>query len=240
MTEHDIAASTSAPRRTAVVTGSARRVGRAIAAALIADDWHVLVHARDAGAAERAARELGAFGWAGADLADVDGVNHLADAATITFGDRGLDLLVNSAASFEQHAEWGAGGADSWARAFDVNARAPYLLTAALTGRLSAARGCVVNVSDRAAHEHWTSHPLHAASKAALESLTISGAKALARVGVRVNAVVPRTILPPDDWTPERIEREAAAGELSSPETLIDAIRALAADSTRTGEIVAL
>ncbi|MCW2974054.1 MAG: hypothetical protein JWN72_2327 [Thermoleophilia bacterium] len=238
MTERD--SDTIDRPRTALVTGSARRVGRAIAAALIADGWHVLVHARDAGAAERAALELGAFASAGADLADVAGVTHLTEAARAAFAGRGLDLLVNSASSFEQHAEWGDGGADGWARAFDVNARAPYLLTAALTDLLGAALGCVVNVSDRAAHEHWTSHPLHAASKAALESLTISGAKALARAGVRVNAVVPGNILPPESWSRERIERVAAAGELSSLAALVDAIRELVADASRTGEIVHL
>jgi len=227
-------------RRTALVTGSARRVGRAIAEGLIADGWDVLVHARDAGAAERAAGEMGAFESAGADLADAAAVAQLAAATSDAFGDRGLDLLVNSASTFHQMANWGAGGTDGWAEAFDVTARAPYLLMSALTQLLAATRGLVVNISDRAAHEHWTSHPLHAAAKAALESLTISGSKALASAGVRVNAVIPGTVLPPDNWTAERIHRVADAGELSSPDVVLDAIRALAADRARTGEIVAL
>ena len=52
-------------RRTAVVTGSARRVGRAIAVALVEDGWDVLVHARDAARAREACGEIGAAGWAG-------------------------------------------------------------------------------------------------------------------------------------------------------------------------------
>jgi pteridine reductase len=225
--------------RTALVTGSARRVGRRIAELLLADGWDVVVHATDGERARAAAAELGATAGVGADLADPDAIAQLAAATAVAFPG-GLDLLVNNAASFEHVARWQDVDLASWARAMDVNARAPYLLIQALLPSLTQARGCVVNVSDRAAHDHWTTFPIHAASKAALESITISGSRALAREGVRVNAVVPATILPPDTWTEARIEQERVAGKLDSPDSLADAIRELAADSNRTGEIVHL
>ncbi|MCW2923019.1 MAG: 3-oxoacyl-[acyl-carrier protein] reductase, partial [Thermoleophilia bacterium] len=135
---------------------------------------------------------------------------------------------------------WESAGIDGWRRAMAVNARAPYLLTAALLPMLRRARGLVVNVSDHAAHEHWTTYPVHAASKAALESLTISGARALHADGVRMNAVSPGTIMPPTDWDSDRIQREADAGRLGTPDELIRTILALADDPARTGEVVVL
>jgi pteridine reductase len=119
-----------------------------------------------------------------------------------------------------------------------VNARAPYLLTVALLPMLRAARGLVVNVSDHAAHEHWPAYPIHSASKAALESLTLSGAKALAPDGVRMVAVSPGTILPPDDWDDGQRAAHAATHEIGTPAALVSAILELVKDSTRSGEIV--
>lgn len=243
-----------ADARTAVVTGSARRVGRAIAAALVADGWQVLVHARAGERARVACEELGAAGWVGADLEQADAAPMIANAAAATFGwgagwrDRrtdadarsGLDLLVNSASSFERVESWGDAGIEGWKRAMAVNARAPYLLTGALLPALRTARGLVVNVSDHAAHAHWPTFPIHAASKAALESLTLSGAQALAGDGVRMCAIAPGTILPPDSWDAERIAHEAASRGVGTPHQLIDTILELAADPSRSGEILVI
>jgi len=216
-------------------------VGRAIAGALIAEGWQVVVHARDAARAREACEELGAAGWVAADLERAEAAADIADVARATFGaDHGLDLLVNSAASFERVDRWEMAGIDGWQRAMAVNARAPYLLTAALLPSLRVARGLVVNVSDHAGHEHWPSFPIHSASKAALDSLTISGAAALAADGVRMVAVAPGTILPPDEWDDARVERERTAGDLGTPDELVRVILELAADPVRTGEIVVL
>lgn len=230
----------SAPRRTALVTGSARRVGRAIAEGLVADGYDVLIHARDADRALAAAEELGAAGSVGADLEAADSADVIAAAVVSTFGDRGLDLVVNSASSFERVDAWHEAGVDGWRRAMSVNARAPYLVTSTLLPQLRRARGAVINISDTAAHEHWTTFPIHSASKAALESLTLSGARALARDDVRMLAIVPGLILAPDGWSEARIERERAAGTLGSPDELVRTVIALADDRTRTGEIVVL
>jgi pteridine reductase len=236
-----VASSTAAPARgrTALVTGSARRVGREIAQALVRAGWRVLIHATHEAAASDAAVSLGAAGAVGADLRDPDAAATIGAAVRAQLGGE-LDLLVNSAASFERVGSWQNAGLDGWARAMDVNARAPYLLTAELLPELTAAHGLVVNVSDRAGHEHWPAFPIHSASKAALDSLTISGAQALARVGVRVNAVAPGTILAPDDWDRARIELERAAGTIGTPDELTRTILELADDPARTGEIIVL
>ncbi|MEO6867088.1 MAG: SDR family NAD(P)-dependent oxidoreductase, partial [Gaiellales bacterium] len=93
--------------RTALVTGSARRVGRMIATALIADGWQVLIHARETERAREACEELGAAGFVGADLASAEGIAELAAAVRTTLCQQGgLNLLVNSASSFERVAHW--------------------------------------------------------------------------------------------------------------------------------------
>ncbi|MCB0877517.1 MAG: SDR family NAD(P)-dependent oxidoreductase [Thermoleophilia bacterium] len=227
-------------RSTALVTGSARRVGRAIAEALVADGWDVMFHAREGARAREACEEVGGAGWVGADLLRAEAADEIAAAAAATFGEHGLDLLVNSAATFERVDRWDGAGIDGWQRAMAVNARAPYLLTCALLPMLRTARGLVVNVSDHAAQEHWPAYPVHSASKAALESLTLSGAAALAPDGVRMVAISPGTILPPDEWDEDRVARERAARRVGSPDVLVDAIRELAGDPLRSGEIVVL
>jgi pteridine reductase len=227
--------------RNAIVTGSARRVGRAIAEALIADGWRVLLHAREGARAREACEEAGGAGWVGADLMQAEAADEIAAAALDSFGhESGLDLLVNSASSFEHVPRWEEAGVSGWQRSMAVNARAPYLLTVATLPMLRRARGLVVNVSDIAAHEHWPTFPVHSASKAALESLTISGATALGPDGVRMVALAPGTIMAPEHWTAERIQQEAAAGKLGTPAELIRTIRELADDAARTGEIIAL
>jgi pteridine reductase len=227
------------PPRNAIVTGSARRVGRAIAEALVADGWRVLLHAREGARAREACEEAGAAGWVGADLMEAEASEQIVAAAMDTFGhDAGLDLLVNSASSFEHVARWEEAGVSGWQRSMAVNARAPYLLTVAALPMLRRSRGLVVNVSDIAAHEHWPTFPIHSASKAALESLTLSGAAALGPDGVRMVAIAPATIMAPEHWTPERVQQEAAAGKLGTPDVLIRTIRELAEDPTRTGEVI--
>jgi pteridine reductase len=225
--------------RTAVVTGSARRVGRAVAEALVADGWRVMFHAREGARAREACEQAGGAGWVGADLERAEAADEIAVATRAAFGDdAGLDLLVNCAATFERVSAWEDAGVDGWRRAMSVNARAPYLLTIALLPMLRTARGLVVNVSDHAAHEHWPTYPIHSASKATLESLTMSGAKALADDGVRMNAVSPGTILMPDEWDDDQRTRHAAAHEIGTPAALVATIFELVADSTRTGDIV--
>ena len=225
--------------RTAIVTGSARRVGRAVAEALVADGWRVLFHAREGARAREACEAAGGAGWVGADLEQAEAADAIAHAARDAFGER-LDLLVNSASSFERVERWEAAGLEGWRRAMAVNARAPYLLVGACLPMLRAAGGLVVNVSDHAAHDHWPAFPIHSASKAALESLTLSGAVALAPDGVRMVAIAPGTILPPDEWDAARIEQEDRARGVGTPDTLIALIRELADDRTRTGEIIPL
>lgn len=224
---------------TAIVTGSARRVGRAVAAALVEQGWQVLIHSRDERRASEACAALGAAGSVAADLMSAEAADTIAQAARDVFGiGGGLDLLVNSASTFERVDAWETAGVGGWQRAMAVNARAPYLLTCALLPMLRRARGLVVNVSDHSATQHWVQFPIHAASKTALESLTISGAAALAPDHVRMVAIAPGTIMAPESWPAQRVRAEQDAGGLGTPDELVDCILALTEDPGRSGEVI--
>jgi pteridine reductase len=221
----------------AVVTGSARRVGRVLAEGLVAEGWRVAVHSSDQRAADRTAAEIGALGGIGADLATVEGCAALANAAHDML-DGTCDLLVNNASSFVRARPGSITPADL-AEAFDVNVRAPVLLIQGLQEALEHGAGLVVNVSDHAAHEHWPAYAAHAASKAALESLTVSFARGLAP-RVRVNAIAPATILAPDAWSDERVRSLAERGLLGDPRDLLDAVLRFVDQPMRTGELLVL
>jgi NAD(P)-dependent dehydrogenase (short-subunit alcohol dehydrogenase family) len=134
--------------RLAVVTGGARRLGRAFAEALAADGWPLLIHANQAIDEARAfAASLAVPAKAiAADLADPAAVAHLADAILAEPFDE--LLLVNNASMFSYDAP------DSWSTAawdahMAVNARAPAQLFQALDAALKPGqRGLVINLLD--------------------------------------------------------------------------------------------
>lgn len=190
--------------RAAAVTGGARRLGRALALALARAGCNVIVHYnRSADDAARTVREIEAMGVGAralqADLAVATAAAPLMDAAVAAFGR--LDVLVNSASLFER-APVADIDATAWDRVQAVNLRAPFLLSRAAAPHLAATGGSIVNIADLSALQPWPTYAHHAVSKAGLVHLTRVLARALGPV-VRVNAIAPGTVLPPDDYTGE-------------------------------------
>jgi pteridine reductase len=230
------------PQRVALVTGGAVRLGRAIAlgAGRAGYDLAITYHSSEAPAREVQA-ELRRLGrrceLVRADLAQPSAGEAVVAAVRAAYGR--LDLLVNSAASFEA-APLLEVDAAAWDAVMDLNARAPHLLVRAAADLLRASRGNVVNITDLAALQPWTEHPHHAVSKAALAHLTRIQARVLAPE-VRVNAVAPGAVLPPDDLSDERL-RALAAGtplkRLGSPEDVVHAVLYLASATYVTGHIL--
>ncbi len=229
-------------QRTALVTGGAIRVGRAIAIALAEDGHDVAVVYRSSSDAARATvREIEAEGRRAvaiqADLAEPDASGAVAAAVRDEWG--GLDVLVNSAASFRDVPLLDV-DAEEWDAVMAVNVRAPHLLTRACAPMLRARGGCVVNLTDLSAFQAWTEYPHHAVSKAALAHLTRLQARALAPE-VRVNAVAPGAVLPPDDWSDERWEslaRRAVLGRVGGPGDVVGAVRYLVDAHFVTGHVL--
>ena len=190
--------------RVALVTGASRRLGLGVARALAAKGVAIAVHYRSSReTAVEAAATLAASGveaWpVRADLARPAEVERLVDRVGERFG--GLDLLVNSAASFEDRplAEIDAA---AWDAVMAVNLRAPFLLVRraapllAERPRRGGSPGAVVNIGDLSGLDPWPGYLHHGVSKAGLLHLTRAAALELGP-DVRVNSVVPGPILPP-------------------------------------------
>lgn len=226
----------------ALVTGGAVRVGRAISLALAEAGYDLLVHYNSSVEPARMIRDtVEALGrrcaLAGGNLSDPGTPELLADTVRREYGR--LDLLVNSAANFRSHHILDV-DAEEWDRALDVNLRAPHLLTRAVADLLRAARGAVVNIADHMGLKPWVRYGHHSVSKAGLIHLTRIQARALAPE-VRVNAVAPGLVLPPEGLSAEALEREVEATLLrrvGSPDDVAGAVLYLAQASYVTGELL--
>ncbi|MBM4185589.1 MAG: SDR family oxidoreductase [Gemmatimonadetes bacterium] len=229
-------------QRIALVTGGAVRLGRAIALGLAEQGYDLAItyHSSAEGAAdvERLVRAAGRRCVSiRADLADAASAGGVVAAVRANFGR--LDLLVNSAASFEARPLLDVDAA-AWDAVMALNVRAPHLLVRAAASMLREVGGNVVNLTDLSAFQPWTEHPHHAVSKAALAHLTRVQARTLAPE-VRVNAVAPGAVLPPEHLPEER--RRALAdvtplGRLGTAQDVVDAVLYLAGARFVTGQIL--
>lgn len=173
-------------RRTALVTGVSRGIGRAIATRLLEHGWAVIgTYNTSLGQAEELADQYQGLTLIQVDLATDAGVPALVQAVE----QEALDALVNNAGSieFEDPAHFDPA---AWDRVFSVNVKAPVNLALSLRGRLHG-NGAVVNVASTDAFSGSFNSLSYAASKAALLNATKSLANVLGREGVRVNAVTP-------------------------------------------------
>jgi len=226
----------------ALVTGGGTRVGAAIARALGAAGCDVLVHhARSASGARAVADDLARLGREArvlrADLTDRAQIDGLAREALAVRG--GLSVLVHNAANFERVPP-GELSAEAWDRAFALNVTAPYLLTLALAPALRAARGSVTAVTCLSAERPWKNYVPYSASKAALGNLVKGLSLALAPE-VRVNAVAPGTVLPPDDYEEDklaRIRERVPLARVGEAEDVARAVVFLAQNDYVTGQTI--
>jgi pteridine reductase len=151
-------------------------------------------------------------------------------------------VLVNSASVFPE-----AGlletDAELWESTMAVNLRAPVFLTKTLApGMKERGRGVVVNLADLAGIQSWKGYAAHGISKAGLIHFTKVAARSLGPE-IRVNAIAPGTVLPPESMTEEQIERLAARAPLErngSPDDVVGAVRYLVSAEFVTGEVLVL
>ncbi len=226
--------------RIALVTGAARRVGRAIATALARRGARVAVHYH--GAAE-AARELvaelrasGATADAfGADLRDGAALRGLAADVEARLGP--VDVLVNNASIFRRTPIDRLGAAE-WEEHLAVNLTAPYLLSLHF-GRAMRARGGgkIVNLGDARASPPIREYLPYSVSKAALVALTEGLARELAPA-VHVNCIAPGPILPPHGASPvdeARILARTPLARFGGPDAVAAAVLYLVESDFVTG-----
>lgn len=226
----------------ALVTGGAVRVGRAIALGLAEAGYDVAVHYH---ASEDEAREVGErveeagrrAALVSGDLSRVSETEEVVAGVEEAFGR--LDLLVNNASLFES-ADLLEVDEPRWDRVMGVNLKGPFFLVRRAAPLLRATRGSVVNILDLSAFRPWRLHPHHSVSKAGLLHLTRVMARSLAPE-VRVNAIAPGTVLPPEDASPEEVERDRARSVLDvegCPEDVVRTVLFLAGSPFITGEVI--
>jgi pteridine reductase len=234
----------AAATRVALVTGGARRVGRAIVLELARSGCDVAVHYhRSHDDAETLATALADLGCQcellSDDLADTAAPGRLVDRTVDRF--ERLDILVNNASVFDPQRIEDFDVA-AWERIMRVNLTAPAGLAAAAHRYLRATgRGKIVNLCDIAAERPWPSHIPYCASKAALVSLTRSLARALAP-DVQVNGVSPGIAVFPDDYdeaTRQKLIAKVPLGRSGTPDDIARTVRFLVDEAHYvTGQII--
>jgi NAD(P)-dependent dehydrogenase (short-subunit alcohol dehydrogenase family) len=229
-------------RQAALITGAGRRICAAIARALAAAGYAVLLHAnRSRAEAEKLAGEIiGRGGRASvvlADLTDHDAVRGLIRAAA-AFGP--LSLLVNNAAAFEPD-EIATLERSVFERAFAVNLAAPLFLSQAFAAQ-ALDGAAIVNIIDQRVFKPTPRFLSYTLSKSALHIATTTLAQALAPK-VRVNAVAPGPTLPSPRQTQAQFAEQAASLPLQkgpSPEDIAAAVLYLAQAKSVTGVTIAV
>jgi NAD(P)-dependent dehydrogenase (short-subunit alcohol dehydrogenase family) len=233
--------------RAALVTGAAKRLGRAIALALAEVGFDVAVHyGRSAAEAEETAAAIRARGRRAAtlraDLAREAEVTPLAAAASAALGSAPLGVLVNNASVFGRDA-WHDASRASWDAHIEPNLHAPFVLAQHFAKALPAsAEGVIVNMIDQRVWSITPHFVSYTVSKAGLWTLTQSLALALAP-RIRVNGIGPGPALPSPRQTPEQFARQCAAtplGRGTSPEEVARAVTAILALPAMTGQMIAL
>jgi NAD(P)-dependent dehydrogenase (short-subunit alcohol dehydrogenase family) len=230
--------------QSALVTGGARRIGRAIALALAQAGADVTItwrtSADDAVETVDAIEQLGRRGFALACDVRSEASVRAAVAAAIAEHGR-LDILVNNAAVFET-AALDTLTLEQWDAVFETNARGPFLVAREAIQYLRPSQGRIVNIGSLGGLRAWAGHAHYCASKAALHMLTQAMAKAFAPE-VTVNCVAPGWI-GLDQEPAERAERFAAKAPMrrnGTAEEIAQAVLFFAAGPRFvTGQILAV
>lgn len=221
--------------KVALVTGSARRVGKVIALELARQGMDlVITHGHSPDDAERTVQAVAALGVRAinvqADLTQEAEINHLFDEIRNAYGR--IDLVVNSASAFVRHDIFEA-TSDSWDFVLNVNLKAPFLITQQAARMMieQGEGGAIINITDTSGVRPALAYPEHSISKAGLISLTELTAKRFAPFGIRINAIMPGPIMKSDDLddaTWEEIGQRVPAQKTGSAQDVADAVVALA------------
>ena len=229
--------------KVALITGSAKRIGRLTAIELARHGARIAIHYRNSiEDAKESLRMIQAEGGSGelfqADLADLPAISAMIQKIEKTFG--GLDILVNSASTFHTGTAEET-SAELWDEQMSSNARGPFFV-AQSAAQLMMRRGSgkIVNIVDVAGEVIWPGYFAYSVSKAALIAVNRGMAKAYAPV-IQVNGIAPGPVLFPEDYTEEQ-KRSAIERTLlkraGHPSDVVNAVVFLLENDYITGEII--
>lgn len=227
--------------KVALVTGAAKRLGRAVGLRLAEEGADIVIHYRSSQSeAQVAVKEIEKLGRRavaiGADLGSVAEIKRLFDEAGKYFGR--LDILVNSAANFLP-ASIVSTTEQIWDTTLDTNLRAQFFCAQAAAPWLRRTQGVIINFADTGGLLGWTGYIPHSVSKAGVIMLTKVLAKALAPE-VRVNAVAPGTITmegDPPEWEADFIKL-APLRRSGKPSDITDSVFFLVHSKFITGHVL--
>jgi pteridine reductase len=230
--------------RVALVTGAAKRLGRAVALRLAQEGADVAIHyGKSAADAKETVEEITKLGRRSAafsaELTDIGAIRKLVGDVVAHFGR--LDILINSAANFLE-TKFAETPESTWDASLDTNLKAPFFCSQAAAPHLAkSGRGAIVNFSDIGGLMGWREFLPHSISKAGVIMLTRVLAKELAP-NVRVNALAPGTITMPGDppeWQSDFIKR-APLQRSGRPEEIADAVMYLITAEFVTGHVLVI
>jgi NAD(P)-dependent dehydrogenase (short-subunit alcohol dehydrogenase family) len=229
--------------KTALVTGGAHRVGKAMVMALAGEGANVVInyHA-SADEAEATAREVRALGVGAlaiqCDISVPEQVQAMVAQAASEFG--GVDILVNSASWF-QKTPFPIDDFQDWHRVFDILVHGSlYCANYAAPLMKAGGEGAIINILDSFAWRPQRDFAAHSVGKAGLLALTRALALELAPE-VRVNAVSPGPVLPPPGYSEtkqDRIAKHTLLQRWGTPQDVADAVLFLIRASYITGEFI--
>ena len=230
-------------RRVALITGGAKRVGRAIATKLAAEGFHVAITYKSSKAEALELRKTLGKGvlLIEADLTDLpNGAEEIRSQVTDEFGR--LDVLVNNASAYLS-ARLAQTDLKLIRTLNTIHLEAPLLLCQKFEPMLRAARGHVINMADLLTERPWPEYLAYCASKAALANLTLGLARELSPE-VTVNAIAPGVVEWPPDY-PEQEKSKYLKGvplqRPGTPEDVANLVHFLATDGSYiTGQIIRL
>lgn len=232
--------------RVALVTGSAHRVGKAIALELARNGVHIMVHyfRSSSDVVKDTMRDIKSEGVDAyavqADLTTPAGVAATFAAVREHFGK--LDILVNSASTFQKRQLLDI-TLDEWNETMAANLTAPFLCTqqaVPLMRENDPSGGCIVNISDKGALEPWPEYAHHGISKAGLLALSQVSAASLGP-DIRVNTIIPGAVLKPESLSEERWQQGALDDPLQrtgSAEDVARAVTYLCSEDFITGAVL--
>lgn len=231
--------------KTVLVTGAAKRLGRAIALDLARHGWNIALHynrsEKEARATEADARTAGVkVALLSCDLSREEETATLVSRAVKELGP--LTALVNSASVFEND-EWYSVDRASWDKHMETNLRAPFVLSQAFAQQVPRnGHAAIVNVIDQRMLKPTPQFMSYSLSKAGLHWLNTTLAQALAP-RVRVNAVAPGPTIRNERQSDADFRRQRDATPLGTgaePQDVCDAVRYLLEASTVTGQMIAV
>jgi NAD(P)-dependent dehydrogenase (short-subunit alcohol dehydrogenase family) len=231
--------------KTVLVTGAAKRLGRAIALDLAAQGWNVAIHYNSSEEeADSAAQAVRAFGTEATtlkcDLSKEAETATLVDRAVKEIGP--LTALINSASLFEND-DWQSASRKTWDDHIEINLRAPLLLSQLFAKQLPQnAKGNIINIIDQRVLKPTPQFLSYSISKAGLYWLTTTLAQGMGP-RIRVNAVGPGPTLKNPRQTDADFNRQRDAtilGRGADPADICAAVRYLLDAEAVTGQMLAV